>query len=154
MDESHMLKMVRDWKTNEETGNKEDGLVKLERKKGMRISCENTFLCGECCEETSTAPEQTIFTGKKYDGNPSNYPNSAWYRQNVELVLATLATGMDPSEAAKFLIFQNIPRMHSFHNNQFFMIEKLVGKSLRKVAFRSMSEMLDKEIEETLKLKN
>ena len=57
-------------------------------------------------------------------------PHCGWYEENVKVVLATLACGMDPVDTGDFLSFLDIPRMNAFSKQQFTCIENLVGKHI------------------------
>ena len=154
IEKQKLLAIAQEWRISERNNNKQEGSVEIRNKASVGFASNTSFFCKECCEETNTTEQNTIFKGKNYVGHHTNRPNSSWYRENVELVLATLASGLGASEVSDFLTFLNVPKMHSFLNNQFFSIEKLIGKHIRKIADKSMQEMLDDEVTKTLESKN
>ena len=138
-----MSNIVTAWQEKEILNNKQDKKVSIKDKKNFGIVSLSSVVCEECSKETPIEVDKTMFAGKNYKGQKTKKQNSSWYRNNVEIVLAALASGMGPTDAADFLSFLNIPRMQSFKKNTFAKIENLVGKSLEKIANQSMDEMLE-----------
>ena len=146
-----MLRIANEWKSKSTSSNAKEGLFEVKENKRIGVTSMNTIICGECEEETNIEVTETKFKGKNFKGNFNNRPNSLWYKQNIEIVLATLACGIGATDSADFLSFLNFPNMVSFQRKLFFKIENVIGKYLRDVAHRSMQEMLAKEVEATSK---
>ena len=135
-----------EWKKQDEMKNKPVSSITLKETKNVGIASHSTILCQECNESSEIPIDTTIFKGKNYDGEPTQRPNSTWYRSNLEVVLATLASGMGASDASDFLSFLNLPKMASFKHQQFNKIENIIGKHLREVADQSMEKCWKKKL--------
>ena len=111
----------------------------------LSIHCDS---CGKCASATS---EKTKYEGTSYNGKQYKTQNCSWYTQNIKVVLATLATGLGPSDLPSFFSFLGLPNLFSFSRQQYYKIENLIGQHIREVAEASMKEAMKEECELTKK---
>ena len=150
MSEDKLREIMKEWKIEEKNKKKVGNMISIQEKNNIGLTSFPSLLCQECEEEKEMEVETTKFRQRNYKGGWTTLPNCSWFQTNVETVLATLACGMGSTDTADFLSFLGIPKMHSFQHQQFTKIENLIGPYLRKVADRSMEEMLEEEIKATL----
>ena len=150
MNKETLLAIANEWKTQHQSNNKQEESIEIETKCNVGIANTAAIVCKRCKNRTEISEEETKFKGKNYKGDCTSRPTYLWHKKNIEIVLATIATGMGGSETAEFLSFLNIPKMDAFAKNGFVTIEKYIGKCLREVSENSMKTMLEKEIEATL----
>ena len=87
------------------------------------------------------------FKGTYYDEKIGNQENCSWYKMNINLAIAAIASGIGPSDMEKILNFLHILLPKSFPYQTFTKIANLQGKSLDKIANKSMEKSLFEEIQ-------
>ena len=141
-----MCKLKEQWQQECEKKSKSDIEIQC---KNIGLDAKVTFYCNKTSKKVTVQQETTMYHGTSYDGTRRNTENCSWYATNLRLVLATLAAGMGPTEAATFCSFMGLPDLQSFSRQQFRRIESLIGKHLRDVGKESMQNALAKEVEIT-----
>ena len=142
-----MAELLEGWKHENHLKIKmNDNLTITEKKLGFATSF--TMGCSKCNEKQEVRSQQSKkFTGTNYSGKLSQQENCSWHETNMKLVLASIATGIGPSDMATFLSFLDLPISKSFPSQTFQRIENLIGKSIIKIGKESMDEALLEEIE-------
>ena len=112
-----------------------------------------TMQCSSCNKASEVNIKKTKYEGTTYSGKPHRTPNCSWYPLNLQIVLATLATGLGPSDLPIFLSLLGLPNLRSFSHQQYYRIECLIGKYLREIAQDSMEEALTEELRLTKQYK-
>ena len=146
MTKNRMKKLLEQWKQGREFHTNEKNKVKIEENSlgfatSIKIGCSN---CSEAKEVRASKSKK--FTGTCYSGKLSEQENCTWYEANLKLVLATIASGIGPSDMETFLSFLDLPISQSFPSQTFHKIENLIGKSIVKIGKQSMEEGLLEEI--------
>ena len=149
MNVSKLKKLKAEWK------------AKRKKKKQIKIECENiglhpciTLQCPKTNKRFQVKSNVTKYNQTSYKGAKCANENCSWYDVNLRLVLATLASGLGPSDITTFLSFLGLPNLTSFSRKQFHRIEMLIGQDLRFVGNASMKDALDEEIRMTQEYKN
>ena len=108
-----------------------------------------TIHCESCDKYANVTSEKMKYEGTSYNGKYCNTQNCSRYTQHIKVVLATLATGLGPTDLPFFFSFLGLPNLFSFSRQQYYKIENLIGQQIREVAKASMKEAMEEECELT-----
>ena len=136
-----MQSLKQGWLDSNKQKKENNNIALLDNSLGFATSV--TVWCRNCnSTKEMKAKQAKKYAGKNYNGTFTKKHNCAWYETNIKLVLATIASGIGPTDMERFLTFLGLPIPMSFAAETFSKIENLLGDSLIRVAKESMKESL------------
>ena len=107
-----------------------------------RYMHKETYLCCENCNKTmEVKPKQsTRYIGKGYNEGFNNPDKSIFYKQNIKLVLGTIADGIGPKDVETLFSFMEISMPSSFPYITFPRIKNVIGEIIINISEQSMRD--------------